>query len=70
MTSEAKQDLSPNDALAHEVVSRLVDAGLVSKEKAAEILAKVAAGSATSEDWKLWIELGQAKKQKAKDGKG
>ena len=66
MTSKAKQDLSPNDTLAQEVVNKLVDAGLISKAKAAEVLAKVKAGNATSEDWKLWIELDQAKKAKAK----
>ena len=62
MTSKEKESLSPNDTLAQEVVNKLVEAGLVTKAKAAEVLAKVKAGTATSEDWKLWIDLGQTKK--------
>ncbi|MCZ7564361.1 MAG: hypothetical protein M5U08_11790 [Burkholderiales bacterium] len=67
MTSKDTEDLSPNDTLAQEVVNKLVEAGLVTKAKAAEVLTKVKAGTATSEDWKLWIDLGQAKKPGTKD---
>jgi hypothetical protein len=71
MASKGKLDLSPNDSLAEEVVDKLVDAGLVPKAKAAEVTAKVKAGTATSEDWKLWIDLGQAqKKSEGKDAAG
>lgn len=70
MASKSKVDLSPNDSLAEEVVNKLVEAGLVSKTKAAEVMAKVKAGTATSEDWKLWIDLGQAKKPGGKDASG
>lgn len=70
MTSNSKVDLSPNDTLAEEVVNKLVEAGLVSKAKAAEVMAKVKAGTATSEDWKLWIDLGQAKKTGGQDAAG
>lgn len=65
MTSK-NEELSPNDALAQEVVNKLVDAGLVTQAKAAEVLTKLKAGTATSADWTLWIDLGQAKKPGAK----
>jgi hypothetical protein len=68
MASKARQGLSPNDALAEQVVSKLVDGGLVSKAKAPEVLAKVRSGTATSEDWKLWIDLGQVKNAGTKHG--
>lgn len=70
MASKGELDLSANDTLAEEVVNRLVDAGLLPKAKAAEVSAKVKAGTATSEDWKLWIDLGQAKKSEGKDAAG
>jgi hypothetical protein len=70
MASKNKIDTSPNDTLSEEVVNQLVEAGLVSKAKAVEVLSKVKAGTATSEDWKLWIDLGQAKKPGGKDAAG
>jgi hypothetical protein len=56
--------------LAEQVVDKLVKAGLIPKTKASEVLANVKSGSATSQDWKLWIDLGQAQAQGGKDGKG
>lgn len=70
MTSKSNADQSPNDALAEQVVNKLVEAGLISNTKVAEIMPKVKAGTASSEDWKLWIELGQAKQPGGKDGAG
>jgi hypothetical protein len=68
MTSKGNADQSPNDALAELVVSKLAEAGLISKSKVEEIMPKVKAGTASSEDWKLWIDLSQAKQPKDKDG--
>ena len=67
MTSKSNADQSPNDALAEQVVKKLAEAGLISKSKVAEIMPKVKAGAASSEDWKLWIDLGQAKQPKGKN---
>jgi hypothetical protein len=70
MTSKNDVEKSPNDALAEDVANKLVEAGLVSKTKLDEILAKVKAGTASVEDWKLWIDLGQKKKQGGKNASG
>ena len=70
MTSKNNVEKSPNDALAEDVANKLVEAGLVSKAKLDEVLAKVKAGTASVEDWKLWIDLGQKKKQGEKNGSG
>lgn len=56
------EESSPNDILAGQVTESLLKAGFVSAAKSAEVLAKVSSGSATSEDWRLWIELAQAEK--------
>ena len=68
MTSKNHADQPPNDALAEQVAKKLVEAGLISSAKLAEVLAKVKAGTASSEDWKLWVELSQAKKPGGRDG--
>ena len=70
MANETKVEQTPNDALAEQVVNKLVKAGLVPKTKVSEIFEKVKAGSATSQDWRLWIDLAQAQTQGGKDGKG
>lgn len=55
---------SPNEILAGQITESLVEAGFLTSAKAAEVLAKVQSGSASSEDWRLWIELAQAEKAK------
>jgi hypothetical protein len=66
MTS--KSNKSPNDTLAEQVAAKLMEAGLVSNAKLGEVIDKVKSGTASSEDWKLWIELSQAKKPGGKNG--
>lgn len=68
MTSKNNADQSPNDVLAEQVANNLLKAGLISKTKLAEVVTKVKAGTANSEDWKLWVELSQTKKPGGKDG--
>ena len=50
--------MSPDEELASLIANRLVEHGLVESDRRDEVAAKVAAGTATPEDWRLWIELG------------
>ena len=52
---------SPSEALSTEVVDRLIAAGLLRADKRDAMIAKIAAGDIKGEDWKLEIELAQAK---------
>lgn len=63
MTEEISPKTSPNDALADLVVAKLTEMGFVTDGKSDEITAKLKSGTATSEDWKLWVDLALAKKQ-------
>lgn len=63
MASKKDSENSPNDALAENVVAKLVEAGLISKAKLDEVLAKMKAGTASADDWKLWIDVSQKKSQ-------
>lgn len=65
-TSDAEK--SPNDVLAEDVVTKLGEAGLLSKAKLEEILAKVKSGTASVEDWKLWVDVSQKKPAGGKNG--
>lgn len=70
MASTKDVEKSPNDTLAEDVVTKLVEAGLVSNAKLEEVLAKVKAGTASVEDWKLWIDVSQKKPAGGKNGAG
>lgn len=61
MTSNSDAEKSPNDTLAEDVANKLVEAGFVSKAKLGEVLTKVKAGTASIEDWKVWIDVSQKK---------
>ena len=63
MTEEISPETVPNDALAELVVAKLTDMNFVANGKSAEITEKLKSGAATSEDWKLWVDLALAKKQ-------
>lgn len=52
---------SPSEALAKEVVDRLIEAGLLRADKRDILTAKIASGGMKGEDWKLEIDLAQAK---------
>jgi hypothetical protein len=68
MATKSEVEKSPNDVLAEDVVTKLVEAGLVAKAKLEEILAKVKSGTARVEDWKLWIDVSQKKPPGGKNG--
>ena len=63
MISEVPIEKNPNESLADLVVAKLREKGFVPDGKTEEIAAKLSAGTATSEDWKLWVDLATSKKQ-------
>lgn len=70
MTLNTQQSVSPNDALASLVANKLNQESCITNEKVAEVLTKIKAGTATSQDWRLWIELSiQSKKDGGSNGK-
>jgi hypothetical protein len=70
MTSDTQHSVPPNDALASLVANKLNQEACITTEKVAEVLTKLKAGAATSQDWRLWIELSiQSKKDGGSDGK-
>jgi len=52
---------SPSETLSAEVVDRLIAAGLLRAIKREALIAKIAAGDMKGEDWRLEIDLAQAK---------
>jgi hypothetical protein len=48
---------SPDELLADEIVSALVDAELMDKSKAAEAKKKIAAGTMDQDDWRGLVEF-------------
>lgn len=67
MTAEIPPDKSPDEALADLVIAKLKDKNFLPIGKDDEITSKLIAGTASSEDWTLWIDLAQAKMQKDGD---
>lgn len=53
-----KQIIPPNDQLASIVASKLKEQSSIPISKHDEVLTKLKSGTATSQDWRLWIELG------------
>ena len=71
MTAQTPMERNPNESLADMVVDKLRAKGLIPDGKAEEITAKLSAGTATSEDWKLWVDLATSAKQGGdNDGEG
>ena len=52
--------MSPDEELASLIADRLVENGLIDAARRDEVSAKIAAGTATREEWQLWVELGPA----------
>jgi hypothetical protein len=49
----------PNEILASEVLQSLKESNLVPENKEAEVLKKLISGTATQQDWRLWIDLAE-----------
>jgi len=59
--------MTPDEELATLIAERLVEAGLIEAERCSEAAARIAAGAATLDDWRLWIELGPAAQREGGD---
>ena len=59
MTQDTQQK-SPNDILAEEIVTDLIEAGLIPENRVDELKSKLKAGGVTRDDWNLWIDLATA----------
>jgi hypothetical protein len=62
MTGKNPSKVSPTEALAELVVSKLEAKGLVNQSKHAELVSRIVTGTATQEDWKMWIDLSREQK--------
>lgn len=60
MTATTPQ-INPNEALAKLVLEKLKESGHIPIDKESEVLKKLVGGTATLQDWKLWVDLAQAK---------
>jgi len=49
--------MTPDEELADQIASVLIENGLVDPSKALELKAKIATGTANEQDWRLWVEL-------------
>lgn len=49
----------PNEILASEVLQSLKESNLIPANKEAEVLKKLISGTATQQDWRLWIDMAQ-----------
>jgi hypothetical protein len=67
MAEETPPEQSPDDALADLVVTKLREKGLITAEKVTEIRSKFRTGTASREDWKLWVHLAKSDKTKEHD---
>jgi hypothetical protein len=50
--------MSPDEELALLIANRLIEEGFIDARRSDDVSAKIAAGTATVDDWRLWIELG------------
>lgn len=60
MTTSALQS-NPNEVLAKLVLDTLKENDHIPAGKDNEILKKLVGGTATQQDWRLWVDLAQAK---------
>lgn len=52
--------MSPDEELAALIADRLANAGLIAADRRDEAATRIAAGTATIDDWRFWVELGPA----------
>ena len=55
------EDMTPSQQLAERAVDRLIEAKLVRAEKRASLIMKVATGDMKASDWRLEIDIAEAK---------
>lgn len=59
---------TPNEELAEQVKDALFEAGLISEAHDIEVLEKLIAGNATSEDWSRWINMATLPREESEAG--
>ena len=59
--------MTPDEELAALIAERLVESGLIDAARRDEAATRIAAGAATLDDWRLWIELGPAGRSEGGD---
>ena len=52
--------ITPDQLLANEIIKKLTDDGLVPRERAGVITAKLLTGKASEVDWRLWVYPSQS----------
>lgn len=57
MSTDATQPSTPNDDLARIICNRLVDEGLIPKDRIQETLDHLAKGTLRDPDWRLLLDL-------------
>ena len=50
--------MGPDEELAALIAERLIEGGLIDEDRRDEVSGRIAAGTATPEDWRFWIEVG------------
>ncbi|MBE3038037.1 MAG: hypothetical protein IMZ62_04405 [Chloroflexi bacterium] len=62
MAMDATQK-TPNELLVEQITEELVSAGLVPEDHRGELELKLKGGTATQDDWNLWIDLATSPEQ-------
>lgn len=69
MTKSNEPNKTPDEMLAALVITKLKDKGFIPDKKILEVTNKLVAGTATQDDWKLWIDLSTSKPTEDTNGK-
>jgi len=64
MSTDAAQPSTPNDDLARLVCDRLVEKGLLPKDRTQETLIHLAKGTLRDRDWRLLLDLPVMQKER------
>ena len=51
---------SPNDILAEQIASELLEAGLIPANRKADLESKLKVGDVSQDDWNLWVDIATA----------
>ena len=65
--SDQQTSLSPTQELAQQIANELCGAEVIPDAKKAELLSKLQAGTVSSQDWRLLIEMGMPRAKGADD---
>ena len=59
--------MDPDEELASLIADRLIEQRLIDPSRRDDVSNRIATGSATAEDWQLWIELSRIGRGKGVD---